>query len=31
MKLELVVGFPGLKQKFFDLFLGILKIQITAG
>ena len=32
MKLELVgEGFPGLKQKKFDPFLGILKIQITAG
>ena len=34
MKVELVGGFLGLKQKFllfFDLFLGILKIQIIAG
>jgi hypothetical protein len=34
MKLELVEGFSGLKQKkflFFRPFLGILKIRITAG
>jgi len=34
MKLELVGGFPGLKQiflLFFCPFLGIFKIQITVG
>jgi hypothetical protein len=34
MKLELVGGFPGLKQiflLFFGLFLGILKIRLTVG